>query len=130
MAAFLIVFPSVLIMLIYAIFHCLRLGYKESKASSIKLKCINLAMVSHLIMIASILSRGFSAIVHLLLFLPDSYHLSMFPGSDCTYYIVIIVELSIVTKFAIHLFVMLRSRIADIQTQNTSVWFKIVCGFL
>ena len=123
----LIVLPIEVILLTYAIFHCLRLRYRESKTSSIKLKCINLAMVSYLMIISSILMRSLASVAMFIFIFPASYHSTLFPGDDCTYYLFIQMELGITAKLAAHLFVTLRSRIADINAHNTSIWFKIVC---
>ena len=125
-----IILPSVLIMLIYAIFHCLRLRYRESKASPIKLKCINLAMVSYLMIVPSISRRILASIAMFIFIFPASYYSTLFPGDDCTYYVFIQMEQSFLSKFAIHLFVTLRSRIAHINAEKTSIWFRIVCGSL
>ena len=111
-------------MLIYAIFHCLRLRYRESKASKSKTKCINLVMVSYLIIISSILTRSFAFFVFSA---SSSFHSSLFPNDDCTYFVMILIESMIITKFGIHLFVMLRFRIAETDATKISIWFKIVC---
>ena len=126
----LIVLSGALILLTYAIFHCLRLRYRESNASSIKVKCISLAMVSYLMIISSILIRSLSSVAMFIFIFPASYHSILFPRNDCTYYVFIQMELGITAKFAAHLFVTLRSRIADIDAHNTSIWFKIVCRSL
>ena len=39
-------------------------------------------------------------------------------------------ELNIIIKFLSHLFVALRSQIAQIDHGKTLIWFKIVCSFL
>ena len=118
-----------LIMLTYGIFHCLRIRYRPSKVEKTKRKCmcINLTTISYLIVAASTIGPFISSIFNGLPFLPLSYHSPLFA---CTYYTMILVELSIITKFAIHLFVVLRSQIPSVIGEKRPIWFKIVCDSL
>ena len=72
-------------------------------------------MVSYLMIIPSLLMRSLASVAMFIPIFPASYHSTLFPEDDCTYYVFL------TAKFASHLFVTLRSRIADITAQNTSI---------
>lgn len=113
-----------LIIFIYGIFHFLRLRYRNSKPP--KNKCINLATVSYLVIICALFARLF-----VIFFgdIPSYFHssISFMNEGTCTDYVKTVSEFTIIIKFGVHLFVVLRSRIAEINNGKTSIWFKIVC---
>lgn len=121
----LIALIQILIVVICLAFHILRLKYRNlTRPKPSKRKCINLPMISFIIIISTLLSRLFKISI---LIIPAYFHLSpLVVDESCTYYLLAAIEINIVIKFGIHLFVILRSRIVESHSSKRSIWFKIV----
>ena len=120
-----ILLPQIFIIIIYGLFHFLRLRYRNiSNPKPSKRKCFSLPMISYIIIFSALFSRLFKLCS---LIIPSYYHLSLLViNQSCTYYVLIAIELNIVIKLGIHLFVILRSRIVESHSAKRSIWFKIV----
>ena len=113
------------IIITYGVFHFLRLRYRTlSNPKPSKRKCINLPLISYIIIISSLLKQFFKLFS---LIIPSYYHDSVFVTISCECYTILVIELHLIIKLGVHLFVILRSRIVESHSSKRSIWFKIVC---
>ena len=119
------------IIIIYSIFHLLRIHFKDKpKPSSKRKKWINLKTVSFLAILSAMANRS----ITLLVYVPAYYFFhnssANFLNNDtCKYLVIVHVELGAVQKLGRDLFVLLRSKVTEIDSKR-SVWHYIVRAYI
>ena len=108
-----------LIIIVFAIFHILRLRFKPSIVSN-KNQWINIKNVSFLLILSSIIPRTFSVF----LFVPAYYGSNHFLNdSSCVYFIYTRILQDMLIKALIHIFIMLRCKVVANATHRV---FRII----
>ena len=107
--------------ILFGIFHFLRLRSRDVKPT--RQKCLNQEAVSYFVILTALTFRLFVLCTNEVIF-P-----SIWNQQTCIYYSMVVIELNIIVKFWTHLFVVLRSQVAEIDNGTKSIWFKLVCTF-